>query len=501
MAVTGGSGKDFSADSDGNITINYEDGSSRTCSKGDADYEKTKDAMESDTGKSLSDIQNSSNSSSSSSSNRGGLSSISDKISSSDKNDILDKIRDTVGSPDYSDDDDDDDYYRTPSANDYEEGRSYLRGDDFDYSNVTYDSNGRGLAMTDEGAITVVYKDGTNRVIYPGESGYSAARIAYDAVMDSKNLTNPSTAAAKQYLTEEERETSNFKGDVTIKDDKGNVIEVIKNAILQDGAFYDPDTGEILSSVHTGIGVYDESMWDKEYYRDENGVAQGVFIYKGSTSAPSGGGGGNPPTPPPCPPPFVEFNKPVPTFESDLKKINKYSYYFGIDNLKVKNVKINETCCFISKTIYLESIEEEDYIELDANYYIDDISSIEFYIIDGENEIPILPINDTKVMNEKVFFGLSTRFIVDDSNEVIIKQDSKITTYTLNDVLYPTTIDTSLNYNITYTPKTSYKYKPLNNNIKVKVIIRTYGVQEYIPYVKSIKIRKYGGSALWSQTI
>ena len=304
--------------------------------------------------------------------------------------------------------------------------------------------------------------------------------------------------------------TCKFKGDVTIKDSNGEVIEVLKNCILQDGAFYDANTGKILSSVHTGTGVYDSAYWDKNYWRDENGNPVGEFIYKAKPKEqaviviPSGGGPDPGPGPSPSyppKPPFLIYNQPQPTFNSDLKKINKYSYYFGLDSFKAKNVTNGYNSCFISKSIYLDTIKKEDYIELEAKYNIDDTSSIEFYIIDGEVEIPILPLGDLDVKNEKIFFGLNTRFTVDETANILIKQNDKITNYTLYDILNPSNIDTSLNYNISYTPITSYKYHPNNSSIKIKVIIRNYVLQETAPYVSLLKIRKYGGDALWTSTI
>ena len=55
-------------------------------------------------------------------------------------------------------------------------------------------------------------------------------------------------------------------------------------------------------------------------------------------------------------------------------------------------------------------------------------------------------------------------------------------------------------YSADYQPlDTYYNYTPLNNTIRIKAIIRTYGDQiDTIPYIKSILINKYGGNTLWT---
>ena len=54
-------------------------------------------------------------------------------------------------------------------------------------------------------------------------------------------------------------------------------------------------------------------------------------------------------------------------------------------------------------------------------------------------------------------------------------------------------------YCVSYNPMLDNTYRPLNNTIRVKAVIRTFGdVYDTIPYINMINIRKFGGNALWT---
>lgn len=200
---------------------------------------------------------------------------------------------------------------------------------------------------------------------------------------------------------------------------------------------------------------------------------------------------------PPPPPPFIPFNEQPPTFSSDLKKVNKYSYFFGLDKLAVNNVTVNPNCCFVSQEIALGEITEDGYIQLEADFSNENNSAIEFYIVDGSNEVAILPVNQNLVLNEKIFFGLSTRFNVDVSKGYEIKKNGTIIDITLEKAMQ----STDALYTITYTPTTTHNYKPINSSIKIKVVLRLYDKEANAPYITKMKIRKFGGGTLWKQDI
>jgi hypothetical protein len=203
-----------------------------------------------------------------------------------------------------------------------------------------------------------------------------------------------------------------------------------------------------------------------------------------------------------CPPPyypprpsFIYFNEQPPTFSSDLKKVNKYSYFFGLDKLSIKDATVNQNCCFVSQDISLGEIPEDGYIQLETEFSTENNSAVEFYIIDGSTEVPILPVNQNLIQNEKIFFGLTTRFAIDESKGYEIKRNGIIADMTLDKAMQ----STDALYTITYTPTASFNYKPINSSVKVKTILRVYDKNANSPYVTKMKIRKFGGGTLWKQ--
>lgn len=393
-----------------------------------------------------------------------------------------------------------------------------------------------------DGTITVTRPDGTQSSISPGEPGYASTNTAMKDDTGSNKPTHndwgasgnkddstqgdnrpsgsnidvgssssssssssggssgTSTSRPKQpaqYVDPDDPGEGSTSTYANIYDEDGNLVERVE-VILKDGACYNKDTGQIMSDNHlnqNGGGTHNVVAWKKEWKNGESYWVPIPVQSNGTTGGgSSGGGGGGGGYYPPPPPPFIEFNEPMPTFKSELKKLNKFTYYFGIDDIQLRHVSLNPTCCFISRSIELGELSQDDYIELDARYSIDAYSSVEFYIIDGTNEIPIVPIKDKLIQNEKVFNGYPTRFKVDKTKPVIVKREGVTTNVTLEDALA-----NNQNYVITYTPDGGYQYKPFHNAIKVKIIIRNERLENYAPCVMNgIKIRKYAKGGLWT---
>ena len=178
----------------------------------------------------------------------------------------------------------------------------------------------------------------------------------------------------------------------------------------------------------------------------------------------------------------------------------KSLFVFGIDKINIQNNKFNQTCCHITQDINIGLLDENVYIELMAHYNCGNNASVEFYIIDGNNEIPILPKSDVLVNNEKIFFGQSTRFLIDYEYYAapIIKKDGEVDqTLTLQNAIK----DPIGKYTIQYKPLNAYQYKPSSSLLKVKTILRVYNDYDAIPYVDNIKIMKYGRGTLWTENI
>lgn len=196
----------------------------------------------------------------------------------------------------------------------------------------------------------------------------------------------------------------------------------------------------------------------------------------------------------------VKCERPKPQFHSDVKKITKYEYFFGIDSFKAFRKSMNTDCGFLTRDVYVGSLIKDngEYIQIDTDYSISSDSNIEFYVIDGQRQIPIMPVKDTIIVNEKLFAGLNTRFVFnkdDRTSYKIFKDGSEV------DIDYLTAIsDKENNYYITYKPlfnENNYKYTPINDKIKIKMVLRLYNINGKVPFVDKITIRKVCENNLW----
>lgn len=169
-----------------------------------------------------------------------------------------------------------------------------------------------------------------------------------------------------------------------------------------------------------------------------------------------------------------------------------YDYAFGINKIDLKETKAKKVSGFISRELEINNV---DYIEISSDVSSKNCS-IEYSIIDGIKEIPILPIEDTIVFREKLFYGLDTRFLPNLNKNITIYKNGEVTNLTYEDIK-------SINFNdgeysITYYPiKDSHKHMPTNKTIKVKIIERC--LKKQIPaIVKSVVILKYGDKNTWN---
>lgn len=177
---------------------------------------------------------------------------------------------------------------------------------------------------------------------------------------------------------------------------------------------------------------------------------------------------------------------------------NKYYYYlFGLDNLELQHVSIDNQSCFISKEIKIDALNTNEHIALDV---IDSIErgSIEYYVIDGTESIPILPENCSSVIDEKIFYRLPLRFTYDPTKPIVIKRNGNIVKMSLQEAINSN--EDGITYTASYTPKENTVNKLLNDKIKIKAIIRKYD-DDYSSFIKNINIKKYGGGKLWIDKI
>lgn len=160
-------------------------------------------------------------------------------------------------------------------------------------------------------------------------------------------------------------------------------------------------------------------------------------------------------------------NTPVVGSNIDRGSVDYYSYYFGINDCSINRKIFNETSGYIINNI---SISKYSNLELVVDDVVNDKCSIEYYIIDGLKEVPILPKGIEYVNNELVIGSIGTRF---KSEPGSLKYDA------IND-------------------KTVVSYKPIGNcniynsnsdNVSLKVIMRIYEGNTS-PIIKNIVLRE-----------
>lgn len=183
-----------------------------------------------------------------------------------------------------------------------------------------------------------------------------------------------------------------------------------------------------------------------------------------------------------------------------ITKLTMYVYNFGIDKLDINRIEQYEDGYFISDPIALGDFNENEYLQLQVEDVTGEASSIEYYILDGDIEIPLMPINYDYINNERIFPEQDLRFVIDfdiyGDGLKQIKKDGINVPISLEDAK----VQYDGRYSADYLPIFEYyKYTPLNNTIRIKAIIRTFGdTISTIPYIKNINIRKFGGNTLWT---
>lgn len=157
-----------------------------------------------------------------------------------------------------------------------------------------------------------------------------------------------------------------------------------------------------------------------------------------------------------------------------------YSNYFGLSKVELSYRKYRRDSGIMMPNI---SVVPNKPVKILAEMKVPDKTSVELYIIDGNNEVPILPQGETNVVHEKVFLGVPPRF---DSGKYsyfrdfvsigpqIPEEDLK-----LSDSLFT----------VCYTPNGDMStYTPLHNSINIKAILRMYADDIEPPTISSIVV-------------
>lgn len=174
----------------------------------------------------------------------------------------------------------------------------------------------------------------------------------------------------------------------------------------------------------------------------------------------------------------------LPTASVVTSNIRYYTYYFGLNSLDLSKKAWVENSAAISSDIAVNVTKD---IKLVADYNMPDNTSIEFSIVDGNYEYPILPQSQKSVIHEKVFFNMEPRFESD------YYEYYKDLTYVSNNVESLDIQNNGSLYTVSYTPKESaYAYSPKHANVKVKTILRIYPDADRAPQVNSVTLLQEG---------
>ena len=179
----------------------------------------------------------------------------------------------------------------------------------------------------------------------------------------------------------------------------------------------------------------------------------------------------------------------------------RYIYIMGIDTITANLLMLNNNCYFLSENINTGHFEQNDYLQLAVSDNVGEFSSIEYFIVDGDIEVPILPMSEKYVHNERIFPETDLRFDIDidlyNSIDTKIKRNGMTINSSLDNVIDQYDAVYSISY---HQADNVYNYTPINDTIRIKAIIRYYGsTLDTIPYIETINIRKYGGNTLWTQ--
>lgn len=180
--------------------------------------------------------------------------------------------------------------------------------------------------------------------------------------------------------------------------------------------------------------------------------------------------------------------------KTEIIEKDMYTYMFGIDSITIKYIEQEKDSCFISESINIGTLSEGEYLQLHVEEVLSDSTTVEYSLLDGDIEIPILPYGCKFIKNERLFAALPLRFHQDETELYTIKKDGMLTDISIEDAK----LQVLSKFSIDYYPEEKYNHTSINSNIRIKATIRGYEKQIDTSYIRNIKVRKYGGDTPWT---
>ena len=177
----------------------------------------------------------------------------------------------------------------------------------------------------------------------------------------------------------------------------------------------------------------------------------------------------------------------------ETQYVEKLEYRFGFKDLHITTRQAAPVSGIISMPI---PVEEAEQITVNCTIQNQDTGSVEFSILDNTDEIPILPNNSRAIIKERLFFGIPTRFIIDQTKPTVLYEDNIITSKDYTNLTVNDFQDHI--YALSYTTiEDSSFYKPASNQIKIKIIIRQYDITQSLS-IEDLIIHKHGETLTWN---
>lgn len=169
-------------------------------------------------------------------------------------------------------------------------------------------------------------------------------------------------------------------------------------------------------------------------------------------------------------------------------------YKLGINSVDIRETKPKEVSAFISNEV---TIGNCSYIKLKTKTS-SGTASVEYSVIDGTTEKPILPVDETMVIRERIFPGLPLRFTVKPDTTIYIYKNGSATTLKYAD-LTDSLLRSSDVYTASYMPaeNDAHIVYPVSTKVRVKAVQR-YDSKHLPAVIKDIAIQRYGGNQLWT---
>ncbi len=188
----------------------------------------------------------------------------------------------------------------------------------------------------------------------------------------------------------------------------------------------------------------------------------------------------------------LSYGSKADTIDNENQEIVKRTVYdFGIDSITARYTSPKPISGFVSQPIDIGACS---YITLSVKTAGALDGRTEFSIIDSSAEVPILPEEmGQEIQNEKLFPNIQTRFSIDTDKKYIIYKDGMATSFTYEQIRTMPLDDGE--YSISYTSKGEYKYFPIGDKIRLKVIARC-GSSKPEP-IKAMTIKRFGGEMPW----